>query len=302
MFAHAANHWVWLPEGVTESVIRPCGRQIEIPLMKDAKVALETHIYNPSVSIRIITLRGEAVVLDRDLATLFSATLKELRGPLRCIARKSLSRYAFSLTSAEFEELKTRVEFEDMHTVQRRPWAFSERGVIFIAANLDVERARQGLEHAVEAFIQARTQAATIVSANDVVPTSQICSHEGPTPSPTLQTAIERVMETLLEPEASKAVRQETEEILLSATAHLKARLAKAGLENERTAAEISKILAQVETEKAASAKAHAEAERERLGVVKEKLALIGLLSRYLHQGDESVILHLLKGPDGSPP
>lgn len=244
-----------------------------------------------SSSIRILSLRGEYVALDGDLSAVLMASPRILRVPIRHTPRKSAYRYAFELTPHEFDALRDHPDFSDHRALARAPWAFTERGVILTASSLGTDQARAGIEMAVEAFIKAQKASET----GEVMPTSFVGPYDGPVRTPHLQNAIERVLSSLMEPEVSQAVKKETEALLLSATAHLKARLAHAGLENEKTAAEISKILAQVETEKAASAKAHAEAERERLGVLKEKLALIGMLSRYLDHGDETFMTQLLQ-------
>jgi hypothetical protein len=81
-----------------------------------------------------VTVRGERVVLDHDLARLFGVQTKRLNEQVRRNEGR-FAGYAFTLTPAEVDSLKSQIATSrTAHGGRRRPpRAFTEHGVVMAA-------------------------------------------------------------------------------------------------------------------------------------------------------------------------
>ena len=125
--------------------------------------------------IRILTIRDQKVVLDSDLARVYSVTTKRLNEQLRRNRKRFPDDFAFQLTADEFESLRSQIATLDEDTSKsagskrsqtattsssssamwsqfattsgkrrcktHRPWAFTEHGALQAANILRSERA-----------------------------------------------------------------------------------------------------------------------------------------------------------------
>ncbi len=110
---------------------------------------------------RIITLRSMKVVLDDDLARLYSVTTKRLNQAVKRNRLRFPADFAFHLTPQECGILKSQfVTSSTGHGGRRnRPWAFTEHGAIMAASVLRTPRAIDMSIFVVRAFIQLRDAA-----------------------------------------------------------------------------------------------------------------------------------------------
>ena len=106
-----------------------------------------------------LTLRGQRVLLDSDLAEMCGVSTKRFNEQFRRNLARFPADFAFQLTEAEMEALRSQsATLKKRHRGQHRkylPYAFTEHGVVMAAVILDSSRAvevirelvkRKGLE------------------------------------------------------------------------------------------------------------------------------------------------------------
>jgi len=142
--------------------------------------------------IRILTIRDQKVVLDSDLARVYSVTTKRLNEQLRRNRRRFPEDFAFQLTAEEFAALTSQIATLDEGTPRgetkrsqsattssssamwsqfattsrkrrrktHRPWAFTEHGALQAANILRSDRAIAMSVYVIRAFIELRERVA----------------------------------------------------------------------------------------------------------------------------------------------
>ena len=142
--------------------------------------------------IRILTIRDQKVVLDSDLARVYSVTTKRLNEQLRRNRRRFPEDFAFQLTAEEFAALTSQIATLDEGTPKgetkrsqsattssssamwsqfattsrkrrrktHRPWAFTEHGALQAANILRSDRAIAMSVYVIRAFIELRERVA----------------------------------------------------------------------------------------------------------------------------------------------
>jgi hypothetical protein len=106
----------------------------------------------------ILSIRGEKVMLDSDLAELYGVETKRLNEQVR----RNLSRFPpdfmFQLTAEEAETLRSQIATSNAGRGGRRylPYAFTEHGALMLANVLNSERAAQTSVQVVRAFVRLR--------------------------------------------------------------------------------------------------------------------------------------------------
>lgn len=108
---------------------------------------------------RILTLRGERVLLDSDLAALYGVTAKRLNEQVKRNRRRFPADFLFQLTDAETRSLRSQsATLEPGRGKHRkyRPWAFTEHGAIMAATVLNSARAVEMTVYVVRAFVRLR--------------------------------------------------------------------------------------------------------------------------------------------------
>jgi hypothetical protein len=111
----------------------------------------------PAISERIFLLRGQRVMIDRDLAELYGVETKHLNRQVRRNPLRFPPEFMFPLTIAEKNELVTICHrFETLKHSVALPLAFSEHGVAMLASVLNSERAARISVGIVQAFVRLR--------------------------------------------------------------------------------------------------------------------------------------------------
>ena len=113
----------------------------------------------PRIDHRILTIRGERVMIDADLAELYGVPTKALNQAVRRNAARFPEDFMFRLEAAEIEALN-RSQFvtgSQKHRDPRfPPYAFTEHGAIQAANVLNSARAAEMSVHVVRAFVRLR--------------------------------------------------------------------------------------------------------------------------------------------------
>ena len=111
----------------------------------------------------ITRLRGQAVLLDTDLAALYGVTVKRLNEQVRRNAKRFPEDFAFLLTAKEWANLKSQFATSSGHGGRRKlPYAFTEHGAIMASNVLHSEQAETMSVAVVRAFVKLRRMALSV--------------------------------------------------------------------------------------------------------------------------------------------
>lgn len=146
-----------------------------------------TALVHDSLEPLILVIRNQRVILDADLARLYGVTTKRFNEAFKRNRRRFPDDFAFQLTAAEFNNLRSQFVTSDSQAVESmgairnwsqfatssslhrgttyRPWAFTEHGAVMAANILRSERAVQMSIFVVRAFVRLREQ----VAANQAI-------------------------------------------------------------------------------------------------------------------------------------
>jgi hypothetical protein len=110
-----------------------------------------------NISRRILTVRGNSVILDSDLAALYRVTTRALNQAVKRNAGRFPEDFAFRLTTKEKEEVVTKCD----HLTRLKfspvlPYAYTEHGTIMAASVLNSQRAVETSVFVVRAFVRMR--------------------------------------------------------------------------------------------------------------------------------------------------
>jgi hypothetical protein len=111
-----------------------------------------------SISSLIYIIRGEKVMLDYDLATLYAVETRALKQSVRRNINRFPKDFMFQLTSSEWKEVITNCD--NLGTVKfspSRPFAFTELGVAMLSSILNSERAITVNIKIIRVFTRMRT-------------------------------------------------------------------------------------------------------------------------------------------------
>jgi len=116
------------------------------------------------IESRILVLRGQKVMLDVDLASLYGVSIKRLNEQVRRNAERFPEDFVFRLTTREWESLRS--QFATLKTGRGRhrkylPFAFTEHGALMAANVLNSRRAVEASVYVVRAFVRLREVLAT---------------------------------------------------------------------------------------------------------------------------------------------
>lgn len=109
------------------------------------------------ISSKIYLLRGEKVLIDRDLAELYAVETKRLKEAVNRNLTRFPDDFMFQLTSSEYNSLRS--QFASLKRGQHSkylPYAFTEQGVAMLSSVLNSVRAVQVNIAIMRAFVQMR--------------------------------------------------------------------------------------------------------------------------------------------------
>ncbi len=109
-----------------------------------------------AIADRIITLRGERVLLDADLAVLYGVETRRLNEQVQRNRQRFPADFIFQLTPEEFAILKSQFATSSWGGRRKLPYAFTEHGAIQAATVLNSRRAVEVSVYVVRAFVQLR--------------------------------------------------------------------------------------------------------------------------------------------------
>ena len=122
------------------------------------KVALADEI----LMQKIYTIRGQKVMIDRDLAVLYGYETKRMNEQVKRNQERFPDSFMFQLTLEEVESLRSQFATAIVPTkVRVLPYAFTEHGVLMLASVLKSDVAIKASVHIIEVFVKLREMVLT---------------------------------------------------------------------------------------------------------------------------------------------
>ena len=104
----------------------------------------------------ILLIRGEKVILDRDLAALYGVSTRDLNKAVSRNLDRFPVDFMLQLTREEFDNLKFQFGTSSWGGTRKRPRAFTEQGVAMLSSVLRSKRAVQVNIQIMRAFVRLR--------------------------------------------------------------------------------------------------------------------------------------------------
>jgi hypothetical protein len=116
-----------------------------------------------AVEESIITLRGQKVILDSDLAALYGVPTFRFNEAVKRNPARFPADFLFQLTQPEFKSLISQIAISKKRRggVRKLPWAFTEHGAIMAATILNSRQAVRMSVFVVRAFVSMRERLMT---------------------------------------------------------------------------------------------------------------------------------------------
>jgi len=116
-----------------------------------------------AINAKILFLRGQRVILDRDLADLYEVEVRTLNQQVKRNAKRFPLAFHFQLSTQEFKILRSQnvISSAGHGGARYRPYAFTEHGAIMAATVLNSDRAIEMSVFVVLAFVRLRRAIAT---------------------------------------------------------------------------------------------------------------------------------------------
>jgi hypothetical protein len=88
-----------------------------------------------TIESRILTIRGQKVMLDRDLAELYEVKLKRLNEAVKRNIERFPSDFMFQLSNDEWDILRSQIATanSNISKVRYLPYAFTEHGILMLS-------------------------------------------------------------------------------------------------------------------------------------------------------------------------
>ena len=110
------------------------------------------------VKARMVSVRGQPVLLDRDVAALYGVETKHVNQAVRNNPGRFLDGYLFELSDDELQNLRSKFLTANISTKSRvPPKVFTERGLYMLATILKSARAERATIAIIETYAQLRS-------------------------------------------------------------------------------------------------------------------------------------------------
>ena len=131
-------------------------------MIKGKSVVKQVLVADDVLMQKIYIVRGQKVMIDRDLAVLYGYETKRMNEQVKRNHERFPVSFMFQLTPAEEESLRSQFATASMPTKTRTlPYAFTEHGVLMLASVLKSETAVKASVHIIEVFVKLREMVLT---------------------------------------------------------------------------------------------------------------------------------------------
>ena len=122
-----------------------------------------------SVKSRLVTVRGQTALLDRDVAALYGVETRIINQAVRNNPDKFPKGYVLEMTKPELEDLRSKILIANVSPKSRvLPKVFTERGLYMLATILKGERAVRTTLAIIDTYAQVREMARTMEALQSV--------------------------------------------------------------------------------------------------------------------------------------
>jgi hypothetical protein len=250
----------------------------------------------------VLEARGLQVVLDHDVARLFGVLTERLNEQVNRNLDRFGEDFAFRLTKDEWHDLIPQNARSSGHGGRRKPpMVYTEHGVVMAATVLKSPQAAAASRMIVRVFVEARRQQLEIRRGRNVpavVDAQKLLPLEASARAGLMakvSDALGRALDAVADPRAHTTVREELQAVAAEGLGAIKAYLAKGGIENEKTLAEVRKLMAEADVLAAETMTRHTENQHRQFALLAKQLRLTLEVNRYLETGTVEALLATLK-------
>lgn len=126
-----------------------------------AKAELETLVAEQKILNHIYVIRGQKVMLDRDLAELYGVETKQLKRQVKRNTERFPKDFMFTLTRKEFDNLRSQSGTSSWGGTRYMPIVFTEQGVAMLSSILNSKTAIAVNIRIIRVFTRLREYAVT---------------------------------------------------------------------------------------------------------------------------------------------
>ena len=137
-----------------------------------------TIVSTETIESRILLLRGQKVLLDADLASLYGVQTRVLNQAVKRNLNRFPADFMFQLSAKEFENWRSQSVMSNpgaKMSLRRAPFAFTEHGALMAASVLNTPRAVEVSVYVVRAFVRLRE---TLASHRDLAAKLEELEHK----------------------------------------------------------------------------------------------------------------------------
>jgi len=122
------------------------------------EVGMANELQAVQIQNKILIIRNQQVMLDRDLAEMYGVETKVLNQAVKRNIQRFPERFYFQLSDEEFKDWKSQfvTSNSDKMGLRKKPYAFTEQGCAMLSAVLKSETAVQVSINIMDAFVQMR--------------------------------------------------------------------------------------------------------------------------------------------------
>ena len=251
----------------------------------------------------IHAVRGQSVILDADLARYFDVETRALNQQVKRNAARFGSDFVMRLTAEEVDGLTSQIVMSNDGRGGSRhlPYGFTEHGVVMAATLLRSETAIKASRFIVNTFVQARRNFAAkqkgentplLINPKATIPLAAEMRNQL---MGKINEAIGEVLNAIVNPATKSTVRGEIIEIANEGLSSLKEYLKRPGTQNEKTLAEVRKLIAEADEIEVSTSRKRTQNESQQLALLAQKLRLILEAQYYAETGSVERFLGFLK-------
>lgn len=122
---------------------------------------LQTIVAEQKILHRIFVIRGQKVMIDDDLAEMYSVETKRLNEQVKRNIKRFPKDFMFTLTQKEFENLKSQNATSSWGGRRKLPNAFTEQGIAMLSSVLNSDTAIEVNIRIIRVFTKMREYALT---------------------------------------------------------------------------------------------------------------------------------------------
>ena len=126
-----------------------------------AKKELQVLVAEQKINNKIYVIRGEKVMLDKDLSEMYGVETKQLKRQVKRNIDRFPKDFMFELTTKEFENLRSQIGTSSWGGTRYSPMAFTEQGVAMLSSILNSKTAIEVNIRIIRVFTKMREYALT---------------------------------------------------------------------------------------------------------------------------------------------